>query len=295
MQGTSPSPSRLWGAALLRWWIYAACSGARSRGNPSLRVLPTTRGSWELGSALECLAEPHLGQHSPSASSRNRELDGEAKEACRRSKAKSWSLRRWSYRWQWRCEGESATSAGCEGGCQEGGEVASLWPLFFDWFILICEFKSEKIWLPGFDSTLGYPGEGPGRGARLVDDLLSGSLSTGLMFERVFSLAHTRSSRLASFLRSVKQEAALHSFAAFPFRDEPRWSSKIPHVDHSGSSPSLEALFPMPVPFAKDFVSKHKSNTDHRRINLVVLVLSWLSLGRPSSIPASYKVFGELD
>ncbi|CAE8611659.1 unnamed protein product [Polarella glacialis] len=196
---------------------------------------------------------------------------------------------------EWRCEGESATSASCEGGCQEGGEVASLRPLFFDWFILICEFKSEKIWLPGFDSTLGYPGEGPGRGARLVDDLLSGSLSTGLMFERVFSLAHTRSSRLASFLRSVKQEAALHSFAAFPFRDEPRWSSEIPHVDHSGSSPSLEALFPMPVPFAKDFVSKHKSNTDHRRINLVALVLSWLCLGRPSSVPASYKVFAELE
>ncbi|CAE8730631.1 unnamed protein product [Polarella glacialis] len=97
----------LWGVSLPIWWIHAACAGARGRGNPSLRVFPTTRGSWEFGSALEYLTEPYLGQHSPSASSRDRELDGETKEACRGSRAKSWNLRRWSCSWQWWSEGES--------------------------------------------------------------------------------------------------------------------------------------------------------------------------------------------
>ncbi|CAE8627253.1 unnamed protein product [Polarella glacialis] len=59
VQSTSPSPSCLWGTALPGWWLYAACAGARGRGNASLRFVPTARRSWELGSALECFAEPY--------------------------------------------------------------------------------------------------------------------------------------------------------------------------------------------------------------------------------------------
>ncbi|CAE8614816.1 unnamed protein product [Polarella glacialis] len=55
---TSPSPSRLWGAALPRWWIHAACPGARGRGNPSLRVFRPQEGAGSLAQPWSALLNP---------------------------------------------------------------------------------------------------------------------------------------------------------------------------------------------------------------------------------------------
>ncbi|CAE8596688.1 unnamed protein product [Polarella glacialis] len=57
MQGASPSPSRLWGAALPRW-IYVARSGARSRGIPPYGSFRPQEGAGSLAQPWSALLNP---------------------------------------------------------------------------------------------------------------------------------------------------------------------------------------------------------------------------------------------
>ena len=125
----------------------------------------------------------------------------------------------------------------------------------------------------GFDSTLGFPGEGQDKSQAAWAKRWTGSDSEFLMsFSQLipvmYSLAHTRCSRLSGFLRDAasicKQKHLL---------GEPPRKSKGPPT-----------IWPMPVPWPGAFRSRTRSDWSQRGENLIVLTLNWLHLGCPGSV-----------